>query len=373
MQDKLNIVADENIPFLDELLADVAAVRRLPGRAISAADLQDVDALLVRSVTRVDAALLSGHCPRFIGSCTIGVDHVDQELLQQKGIRFAHAPGCNAAAVVDYVVAALLAIDSDIAAWRNKSVGIVGLGEVGSRLARRLENIGLVVRAFDPFKASARHTLAEVLGCDVVSLHVPLTRSGAQRTFHLLGRHELESLADNAVLINSSRGPVIDNQALLQVLQQKPLHVVLDVYETEPAPPVALLDAVDIATAHIAGYSLHGKMRGTLRVVEALMQCFSLPLTCVATGLSDKVRVLCVSDDQTAGDIVRAAYDIRKDASEFARLYRQAGDEKQQAQAFDNYRKHYPNRYEFAYQEISGQRPDMALLEAAGFDAALRE
>ncbi|HEY9034621.1 MAG TPA: 4-phosphoerythronate dehydrogenase [Pseudomonadales bacterium] len=369
MNKRLMVVADENIPLLDELLGDIAEIRRLPGRGIRAQDVADADALLVRSVTRVDAALVDGSRLRFVGSCTIGVDHVDMSALQQRQIAFAHAPGCNAAAVVDYVLAAMLAIEPSLPVWQQRCVGIVGLGQVGSRLQQRLLALGINVKACDPFQPAACHSLAEVLGCDAISLHVPLSHDGEHPTWHLLDSHALAQMKDGALLINSSRGAVVDNTALPAAAGR--LHLVLDVYEHEPVPAPDLLDCLDIATAHIAGYSLHGKMRGTLMVVEKMAAVLGLPFSPRAFDRLDSCsRQLDVACDATAAAIVRAAYDIRQDSDDFLRAYRAAVSADEQAKAFDDYRKHYANRYEFSYTKVAAGDMAAEAIKALGFAGA---
>src|SRR5690554_5116493 len=229
MAKNLRIVADENIPLLDEVFGDSAEITRLPGRQMQAADLANADALMVRSITAVNAQLLANSTVQFVGTCTIGVDHIDQHYLAEQGIGFANAPGCNAAAVVDYVLAALLASHADMDYWQSKTVGIVGYGEVGSRLHQRLQQCGIQTRVVDPYKASAKNSLDEVLACDVVSLHVPYTPSGEHKTAFLLNQQRLQQLKDGCLLINTSRGQVVDNHALMQQLKVGRIQAVLDV------------------------------------------------------------------------------------------------------------------------------------------------
>lgn len=369
MHKPLTIAADENIPLLDELLGDIAHIIRLPGRTMTAAQIRDADALLVRSVTSVNSALLQDTAVRFVGTCTIGVDHIDQHFLAQQNIGFSSAPGCNAAAVVDYVMAALLAIEPDISVWQQRCVGIVGYGEVGSRLYQRLQDNGIAVRACDPFKSFASNTLDEVLACDAVSLHVPLTRDGAHPTLNLLNQQRLQQLPRGSLLINTSRGKVVDNAALLACLQNGQLQAVLDVYQDEPEPQPVLLDALDIATAHIAGYSLHGKMRGTLQVIEPLYRFFAVDKT-LPEILQQYNHSLLVDKQEKLDQTMLKAYDIRKDSAAFIQAYKQA-EISQRAAVFDAYRKHYQNRYELAYLRPQGADAEQQrLLTSIGFGRA---
>lgn len=274
------IIADENMPAL-ELFSGLGEVRTVPGRPLPRAALTGAQALLVRSVTRVDEALLAGTSVRFVGSATIGTDHVDLDYLARAGIRFAHAPGCNAMAVAEYVLQAVLAwaLDNGRALQRLR-VGLVGLGNVGRSVAGLLEAVGCTVVASDPPQVEAGAqtavplgTLEQVLACDVISLHVPLTTAGPHPTHHLLDAARLAALTPAQLLINTCRGPVIDNRALLARLEagQGPV-TVLDVWEQEPQVPPALLAAVWRGSPHIAGYSVEGKVRGTWMLYRALGQ-----------------------------------------------------------------------------------------------------
>lgn len=274
------IIADENMPALT-LLSACGVVQTVPGRPLPREALATAQVLLVRSVTRVDEALLADTPVRFVGSATIGTDHVDLDYLARAGIRFAHAPGCNAMAVAEYVLQTVLAwaLDNDRPLDRLR-IGLVGLGNVGGRVASLLEAVGCEVIASDPPLAEADvrtaiplGTLEQVLACDVISLHVPLARGGAHPTLHLLDAARLGRLTPSQLLINTCRGPVIDNTALLARLEagQGPV-TVLDVWEQEPQVPPALLAAVWRGSPHIAGYSVEGKVRGTWMLYQALCQ-----------------------------------------------------------------------------------------------------
>ncbi|MEC7377506.1 MAG: 4-phosphoerythronate dehydrogenase, partial [Pseudomonadota bacterium] len=212
------IVADENIPLLDSFFGDMGEIRRVPGRSMTASDVEDADVLLVRSVTRVNRELLEGSRVRFVGTATIGTDHVDVSWLEEAGIRFSAAPGCNANSVAEYVlsVISLHAEQRGLEDWTDLSVGIVGVGNVGGELARKLERLGFDVRLCDPPRAEGESsqpepgetfvTLAEALECDVVSLHTPLTRDGSYPTFHMIGSGALSALSAGQLLINAGRG-----------------------------------------------------------------------------------------------------------------------------------------------------------------------
>ena len=361
----LNIVADENIPGLDALLHDVARVVYLPGRSISCEHLRAADILLVRSVTRVDAALLEGTPVRFVGTCTIGTDHVDEAWLAAQGIGFASAPGCNAEAVVDYVLAALFAVFPDVELLRQKTTGIVGIGQVGGRLFGRLQKLGIPCIAHDPFKTAAGASLDDILACDIISLHVPYTLEGVHATHHLLDARNLSRLKAGSLLINTSRGPVVDNEALEALMDRQAMHVVLDVYEDEPAPDIAFMRKLDIATAHIAGYSLQGKIRGSAMVVESLFAFFGIRKQ-IPDLLAPLTRKVVFSGD-AVGDLLREAYDIRSDSALFLQSYGAVSAVEDRRSAFDAYRKHYPVRYEWGFTEIQASCVDTADLINLGF------
>ncbi|NQD38189.1 DUF3410 domain-containing protein [Permianibacter sp. IMCC34836] len=280
---KMKLVADENIPLVRELFSAFGELVLRPGRAITAHDLADADALLVRSVTTVNANLLKGSAVRFVGSATIGTDHVDHVALADAGIAFANAPGCNANAVAEYVIASLLVL-----AERNRFrpgrdvIGILGYGNVGRRLAAKLTALAWPFRVCDPPLAEAQNraqqwcTAAELRDCDVLTLHVPLNKQGAHPTWHWLDEAAFASMRAR-VVINSCRGPVVDNHALLDWLRAEPTRAaVLDVWEHEPDLPDDLLQRVDLATPHIAGYSREGKCNGSFMIHAAFRQHFGL-------------------------------------------------------------------------------------------------
>ncbi|HBX54890.1 MAG TPA: 4-phosphoerythronate dehydrogenase, partial [Pseudomonas sp.] len=236
----MRIVADENIPLLDEFFAGFGEICRLPGRAIDRAALSDAELLLVRSVTQVDRGLLDGSQVRFVGTCTIGTDHLDLDYLQHAGIGWASAPGCNARGVVDYVLGSLLLLaEEQGAALPARTYGVVGAGQVGGRLVEVLRGLGWSVRVCDPLRQAAEGgdfvSLEEVIAeCDVISLHTPLERDGAHPSHHLFDAARLARLKPGAWLINASRGAVVDNAALREVLMRRAdLRVVLDVWEGE--------------------------------------------------------------------------------------------------------------------------------------------
>ncbi|MCQ2041558.1 erythronate-4-phosphate dehydrogenase [Stutzerimonas kunmingensis] len=353
----MHILADENIPLVDEFFAGFGEIRRMPGRSINRAALENVDVLLVRSVTRVDREMLEGSAVRFVGTCTIGTDHLDLDYFEQAGIEWASAPGCNARGVVDYVLGSLLAL-SEVRgeALARRRFGVVGAGEVGGRLLEVLRGLGWDVRVCDPSRqvreAGDFVSLDEILAeCDVISLHTPLTLGGDWPTFHLFDQARLSRLRPGTWLINASRGAVVDNAALRDLLLQRPdLEAVLDVWEGEPQVDVALAGLCHIATPHIAGYSLDGKLRGTAQIYAALCAArgvepaIELAQLMPGPALTELAFASSAEPDEMLATLCRAVYDPRRDDADFRRSL--LGDEAQRRAGFDLLRKQYPPRRE---------------------------
>ncbi|MES2869929.1 MAG: 4-phosphoerythronate dehydrogenase PdxB [Pseudomonadota bacterium] len=351
------IVADENIPLIEAFFAGFGEIRRLPGRQITRADVHDADVLLVRSVTKVDRELLEGSAVRFVGTCTIGTDHLALDYFQQAGIQWSSAPGCNARGVVDYVLGSLLTLaEIEGVELTHRTYGVIGAGEVGGRLVTVLRGLGLKVLVCDPLRQAVEGgdyvSLEQIIEqCDVLSLHTPLNKSGSFPTWHLLDKQRLNQLKPGTWLINASRGPVVDNAALREVLTQRDdLQAVLDVWEGEPQVDVELADLCVLATPHIAGYSLDGKQRGTAQIYQALCDFLGqepqvqladlLPAPWLA-----KVQLSANSDPAWAlAMICRGVYDPRRDDANFRRSL--IGSVEEQKLAFDALRKHYPERRE---------------------------
>jgi erythronate-4-phosphate dehydrogenase len=376
----MQIVADENIPLLDAFFADVGEIRRLAGRSIDRAALGDAEVLLVRSVTRVDRTLLAGSRVRFVGTCTIGTDHLDLDYLAEAGIAWSSAPGCNARGVVDYVLGCLqvLAERQGVELSRRR-YGVVGAGQVGERLVRLLRGLGWSVLVCDPPR-QARESgefvdLERILQqCDVISLHTPLTADGRWPTRHLLDAARLAQIKPGAWLINASRGAVVDTRALTARLQQGAnLHAVLDVWEHEPEVDPVLVGLCELATAHIAGYSLEGKLRGTAQIYEAFCRHCGVPATHALSSLMPPrwlPRVQIAADSEPSwvlSTLCRLVYDPRPDDAALRRALLSEAPER--GRKFDLLRKHYPVRREIEGLEVElrgRDRPLEALLHALG-------
>lgn len=273
----MKIVVDRNIPYLANALVELGHdVIELPGSSICNADLQGVEALFVRTRTRCDAVLLDGTPVRFIGTATIGYDHIDADYCRAHGVEWANAPGCNADAVLQYVQSSVYSWLRDTGRKADGLVlGVVGVGQIGARVAGWAERVGFKVLYNDPPRAARGEegfvSLEEIAAkCDIVTFHPTLSYSGEFPSYHLADAAFFDSLAHCRLLINASRGPVVSNNALLAAINNGKLgSVVLDVWENEPDINLRLLDKAYIATPHIAGYSAEGKMNASRMMLEA--------------------------------------------------------------------------------------------------------
>jgi erythronate-4-phosphate dehydrogenase len=265
------IVADNNIPFAAEAFGHLGEVRTVRGRGLTAEQVAGADVLLLRSTVKINEELLSQCSPKFVGTATIGTDHVDQDYLASRGIPFASAPGSNADSVAEYWSSAVLLVAARLG-WNLRGVtcGVVGVGNVGSRVARRAEALGMRVLKCDP--PLARQTTSEeyrpleelLAESRIITLHTPLNREGPDTTLHMAGADFFAKLAPGALFVNTSRGGVHDTQALITALDSKRLAAaVLDVWENEPRPEAELLRRALIGTPHVAGHSFDGKVNGT--------------------------------------------------------------------------------------------------------------
>lgn len=374
----MKIVADENIPLIKRFFGEFGEVVILPGREISKSDLEYADILIVRSITQVNADLLDGTPVKFVGSCTIGMDHIDTEYLQRNGIKYTNAPGCNANSVVEYLLSCLsILTETHELYWDSLSVGIIGYGNVGRLLGKRLKKLGINYVAYDPFLDNPELvSFEDVLKCDVITLHVPLTKDTRFPTYHMFDEHVLAKLHANQVLINASRGAVIDNQTLLAALKKdNSFTAILDVWENEPAINVDLARQVLIGTPHIAGYSFDGKVAGTEMVYRRLCQVMGLPTRHSAGQFLEEPSLSKMSFTSNADldwsihTAVRACFDVRHDHSLLQRSL--SLDENGRKSAFDLFRKNYRCRREFSGIKIQLKQVNSELhtkFKALGFN-----
>ena len=379
----MKIVADCQIPYVHQVFSEFGEVIMREGRAINPQQVRDADVLLVRSVTRINAELLSGSNVGFVASATSGVDHVDVDYLQQAGIVFAHAPGCNAQAVVEYVLSSLFVLASQNQfRLQDQVVGIIGCGQIGSRLAQAFSTLGVRCLLNDPPLKEAAiggpySDLQDILNADIITLHVPLTGSGKHPTRHLVNGHFLSKLKPGAILVNTSRGGVVDESALTQNLRQRHFPLVLDVWEHEPVINRELLAAVAIGTPHIAGYTLDARLRATDMIYRRLCVYLHLsgswsPDTELAHLPGRDVKIEAGVDTLAGLEMaVLSHYDVRSDA---AALHQSLNMEAQAASRyFDELRRSYPVRREFPATTVSlsaADNPLAGILDRLGFRVA---
>jgi erythronate-4-phosphate dehydrogenase len=352
----MKIVADDKIPYLKGVLEPFAQVSYLPGGKIGQSDVRDADALITRTRTRCSADLLEGSPVRFIASATIGFDHIDTEYCRQHQITWTNAAGCNAGSVNQWVAAALATLARRFQfTLEGKTLGIVGVGHVGSRVESLAQAIGMRLLCNDPPRMRAEGaagfvSLEQVLAeADIITLHVPLSSDGPDRTLRLVDRDRIARMKTGAILLNSSRGGVVDSLALKEALGSGRLRVALDVWENEPEIDVALLNRVTLATPHIAGYSADGKANGTAMSVQAISRFFGLGLdTWYPASLPEPQRPILEIDgrrknrEEVLLDAVQATYDI---AADDARL-------RKSVETFEAQRGNYPVRREFLAHQV---------------------
>jgi len=283
----IRIIADENIPFLKGVLEPYADINYLPGSQINRNSISDADALLVRTRTRCNSELLSGSQVKFIGTATIGFDHIDTDFCDNNNIKWTNARGCNSSSVMQYIASALLRISAEAGfSLKDSTLGIIGVGNVGSKVQKLAGAMGMRIILNDPPRernegSDIFSSLSHLLnGSDIITLHVPLNADGQDKTLHLFNNETFSNVRKGAWFINSSRGEVAETEAVKDALGGEILKgTVIDVWEREPEIDIPLMHMSFLATPHIAGYSADGKANGTSVVVRQLSEFFNLPLT----------------------------------------------------------------------------------------------
>ena len=345
------IIADENMPLVSKLFSASADVHLMPGRDIRRHHLKGVDILLVRSVTRVDQQLLHDTSVKFVGSATSGTDHIDVEYLDQNGIVFAYAPGCNSIAVAEYSLSAMSSMCKD---WASKKVSVVGCGNVGLTLLSALSSFDVECNFFDPFvkrdEFCQLNDLEKIIDSDLICFHTPLTIGGDFPTENLVDEYMLEALRPGTAIINAGRGEVVSGKALLKCLKQKKkLRVALDVWEKEPSINLDLLEMIDIGTPHIAGNTTEGKLRGTWMLHNAFLNWIGCPEKLVPEkNVIKSTQVENNMQTNNVPELCLQGYDIDLDD----RLLRDSMHNENRNDAvvgkiFDGLRKNYRQRHEY--------------------------
>lgn len=356
----MKIVCSANMPFVREAFETLGEVVVKQGRDIQAQDVRDAEILAVRSTTPITAGLLEGSRLRFVGTATIGTDHMDLDALDRKGVAWCYSPGCNANSVAEYVTAALLCLaDRHTCAWTGKTIGVIGVGNVGSRVVEKAHALGMQVLRNDPPRGRTGcpevfYPLDEVLAAaDILSLHVPLTREGPDATYHMANASFFEKVKPGCLFINSARGAVVETDALKQAIAAGVVsQAVIDTWEGEPAYRHDLLPMMDLATPHIAGYSFEGRVNGTVNVYREACRFLGVeadwtPEALLPEPVVPEVHIEAAgrTDEAVLWEAVRQVYDIEADD---ARMRETAVDDSaERASSFDALRKHYPVRREF--------------------------
>jgi len=356
----MKIVCDKNMPYAAEAFGTLGEVLLKDGRQIAPEDVRDAELLITRSTTKVNAGLLDGSAVRFYGSGVIGTDHIDIPYLESRGIVWSPAPGCNAESVANYVTAALLWLGGKFGlALEGKTLGVIGVGNVGRRVCNHARALGLRVLADDPPRrrdaadAEARGfvTLDRVLEeSDIITCHVPLTKSGPDATWHLLKAAQFARMKPGVIFLNAARGPVIETDALLAALGSRVSHAVIDCWEGEPAYRPDLLARADLATPHIAGHAYEGKVNGTAivyrRACAFLGVAPACPFTLPPPPLPEwRADAAGRQDEDMLRELVLSVYDIEADSRRLKASC--VADDAARAAAFDAQRSHYPMRRQF--------------------------
>ena len=386
------------MPYAEEAFSTLGDTTILEGRSISVTDVHDADLLAIRSTTKVDATLLDGSSVRFVGTATIGTDHLDKEYLESHNIHWCFSPGCNANSVSEYITTALLCLaNRHNFTLKGKTIGVIGIGNVGSKVVKKAEALGMKVVQNDPPRQraeigaqgeedggqmleiggwmtpnSARHNLAPLPPCtsetlspfcnldtllaesDIVTLHVPMTKEGIDKTYHLADAAFFARMKPGSIFINAARGAIVQTSDLMAAIESNHIaHAILDTWEGEPEISPDLLSLVDIGTPHIAGHSFEGKVAGTQMVYDAACRFLKIEPTWTPDALLPPpdvpeitVDASTESDEALLWKVVKQIYDIEADDS---RLRAQTDDH---AFLFDSLRKNYPIRREFRFTTI---------------------
>lgn len=362
----MKIVVAETVFLGKEAFETLGETSVIPDRQIGPDHLNDADALIIRSKTAVTPNLLARSPVRFIGTATAGFEHLDTAFLDEQEIAWCAAPGCNADSVADYLVSALLCLHADHGVdLEARTLGVIGVGQVGSRVARRAEALGMTILLNDPPRAEregedAFTPLDDLLSqSDAVTLHVPLTKAGPFPTRHMADASFFQRMKPGALFINASRGAVVDSDALLRAMENNPIkQCVLDVWDPEPHLREDLLRSVTLGTPHIAGHSLEGKLNGTVQVYREACRFFGQqacwdpqPFLPPCSTPTLHLDVSGKSDLDLLWQAVSAVYDIRQDALT-----------PEQIPLFDRLRATYRVRREFFNTRISlsAPRPDLS-------------
>lgn len=366
----MKIIADANIPFVDSYFSHAGNLILKPGREISRDDVRDADMLLVRSITKVNEALLKGSQLKFVGSVTAGMDHVDTSWLADHGIAYEFATGFNAPPVADYVISVIAALQQHQKLPVTFKAAVIGVGSVGRLVQKQLTAIGAEVILCDPIRAEREPEfvstqLAAINDVDLITVHVPLTKLGEHPTYHFIDTDFLARQKSDCVLINASRGGVIATDVLLAASSR--LTLCLDVFEHEPQVDHVLLQSVFSATPHIAGYSAQSKMRGVEMIYQAACQLGLMETTIAINFELPQHDVFFAKQNVRWQDVVLENFNPLSMTS----LMRERLTDSHAPQRFDQMRNEFQSRHEFGYtklHEINVSDEDRRILQRLGFE-----
>lgn len=321
----MKIIVDNAIPYIKDRFPENVEVEYVSGSEFTPAIMKDADALVVRTRTKCNSDLLKGSSVKFISTATIGTDHIDIPWCEKNGITVKNAPGCNAPGVAQYVFSSLFKVGFDP---EKHTLGIIGYGNVGHIVATWAKEMDIKILISDPpryeegKKDMEYHDLDYILkNSDAVTLHVPLTKDGNHPTFKLIGKEEIGKMKTGAILVNSSRGGVVDEESLKPALKEKKVKAITDVWENEPQIDSELVNLTSIATPHIAGYSEEGKKRATRMALESISDFFGIPtdikgLECIATE-NKKIDLQLI---ESSYNPLKDDKNLREDISQFEEL-----------------------------------------------------
>jgi erythronate-4-phosphate dehydrogenase len=371
------IITDPNIPFAKEVFSSLGEVRVVPALEMTPETIRDATVLLVRSVIKVNAGLLDGTAVKFVATATTGIDHVDTDYLARRSIGFGDAFGANANSVAEYMVAALMHLSrTQKKPLNGMTLGIIGVGNVGSKVKIKAEALGMKCVCNDPpkhrlTKSEMYLPLNEVLEqSDIVTLHVPLIKSGEDKTVRMADEGFLSRLRDGAILFNASRGKVIDENALKKA-RSRLSALVLDVWDNEPDIDLETLGMATIGTSHIAGHSFNGKVEGTRMIYEKACAFLNVPprWNIDPKRLSPDNNVIDLTKSENPlFDAVERVYPIMDDDAALKKI--ESIDKEKRGAFFENMRVNYWKRFEFPGYVVklsSSQDKEAGILRTLGF------
>ena len=343
----MKLMIDDAVWGFDQIFSEFGEVVTLPGRQISNESLQDCDALIVRSRTRVDEELLRNSKIQFVGSTVAGLDHIDQPYLEDNAITLSSAQGCNSNAVAEYVISAIANLSHDYNfKLSDRTLGIIGVGNVGRRLDFKAKQLGIKTLLNDPPRESSEGSehfvsLEEALGADIVTFHTPLTFSGIYSTHNLLDSHNFNHIKKDAIIINAARGGII-NELIWEKTPTKAN--IIDCWENEPNINPTLQKSAYWATPHIAGHSIDAKFMGSFMIYKDLCKYIKKPLNDnIEHLINPELRII---RENNLHETLNSIYSFQADDKAI-----------QDISNFEDYRRNYPERYEWRHFETEYKLP----------------